>query len=402
MVMMIGRQYYVGKKVRLRRSCRDNGGNRKRHEGYGAVFPRQLGKPFKPSSLHLPGRKAAAAVRDARKTIAATLNCRETEIYFTSGGTEAINWALKGNARANRQHGRHIVSTEIEHHAVLNSIAALKSERYEATLVKPCEDGLICPDEFERAVRPDTIQMSCMLANNEIGTIEPVKELARIAHRHKADFFCDAVQAIGNIPIDLDKLGVDMLSISGHKIGAPKGIGLLYIKTGCMVSRYIDGGAQERGQRAGTENVPYIVGLAQAIKDAAFASKDKAGLKQKRDRLASELLKIPFSQINGTMEQRLAGNLNISFEFCEAESLLLLLDLAGICVSAGSACTAAKDEPSHVLKAIGLPEKTIRSSIRFSLGDENTDDDIEYIISQMHKITAQIRALSPEYGKLTS
>jgi cysteine desulfurase len=354
-----------------------------------------------PSSLHLLGRKAAAAVRDAGKSIADTLGCYESEIYFTSGGTEAINWAIKGNARANRHRGRHIVSTEIEHHAVLNSAAALKSEGYEATLVKPRGDGLISPDDFERAVRPDTIQMSCMLANNEIGTIEPVSELARISHRHKADFFCDAVQAMGNIPIDIDTLGADMLAISGHKIGAPKGIGLLYVRTGCMVSRYIDGGAQQRGHRAGTENVPYIVGLSQAIKDAAAASTDKSRLKQKRDRLASELLKIPFSRINGTMRQRLAGNLNMSFEFCESESLLLLLDLVGICVSAGSACMAGNDEPSHVLKAIGLPENIIRSSLRFSIGDENTDDDIDYIITQMNKVTAQIRALSPEYGKLT-
>lgn len=351
-----------------------------------------------PSSLHSPGRKAGAAVRDAGKSIADILGCYESEIYFTSGGTEAINWAIKGNARANRHRGRNIVSTEIEHHAVLNSAAALKSEGYEATFVNPGGDGLISPDDFERAIRPDTIQMSCMLANNEIGTIEPVSELARIAHKHKADFFCDAVQAAGNIPIDIDRLGADMLTISGHKIGAPKGIGLLYIRTGCMVSRYIDGGAQQRGQRAGTENVPYIVGLAQAIKDAAATSTDKRRLRQKRDRLAAELLKIPFSRINGTMCQRLAGNLNMSFEFCEAESLLLLLDLAGIC---GSACTAGMDEPSHVLKAIGLPENIIRSSIRFSLGDDNTDDDIDYIITQMNKVTAQIRELSPEYGKLT-
>ncbi|MCR5262582.1 MAG: cysteine desulfurase [Clostridiales bacterium] len=353
-----------------------------------------------PSGLYESGRRASKAVYESRQSIAASLGCRENEIYFTSGGTEADNWAIKGFARANRADGRHIVATAFEHHAVLNSLRSLEKEGFSYDLAEPDESGTVSPSSIEKLIRPDTILVCCMAANNEIGSIQPVKEIAAAAHRRGLAFFTDAVQAAGAIPIDIGDIGADMLSISGHKIHAPKGIGALYIKTGTKIDNLIDGGAQERGMRAGTENVPYIAGLARAVTDAADAA--RAGAEPKRiaamrDRLAAGLSELPYVRVNGGMEDRLPGNLNMCFEFVEGESLMLLLDMAGIAVSAGSACASRSSKPSHVLKAIGLPDRLIRSSIRFSLGDVNTEEDVDAIIAETKSAVERLRALSPEW-----
>ena len=356
-----------------------------------------------PSGLYESGRRAARALHEARETIAAALGCRENEVYFTSGGTEADNWAIKGYARANGERGRHIVASAIEHHAVLNSLKSLEREGFSFDLAVPDENGFISPDSVKRLIRPDTVLVCCMAANNEIGTIQPVKEIAAIAHAAGCGFFTDAVQAAGAMKINVSDIGCDMLSISGHKLGAPKGIGALYIKSGTKIYPLIDGGAQERGMRAGTENVPYAAGLARAVCDAAKAAEDGSEIKRiaaMRDRLAEGLAEIPYTRINGGMENRLPGNLNMSFEYVEGESLMLLLDMAGIAVSAGSACTSRSPRPSHVLKAIGVPDRLIRSSIRFSLGSMNTDDDVDFIIRETTDIVRRLRDLSPEYERL--
>ena len=270
-------------------------------------------------------------------------------------------------------------------------------------LIQPDETGIVSPESAERLIRPDTILVCCMAANNEIGTIQPIKEISAAAHRHRCAFFTDAVQAVGAIPVDIGGIGADMLSLSGHKLHAPKGVGALFIKTGTAIDSLIDGGAQERGMRAGTENVPYIAGLARAVTDAAKAVREGTAAKRiaaMRDRLAQGLSELPFTRVNGSMERRLPGNLNMSFEYTEGESLMLLLDMAGIAVSAGAACASRSARPSHVLKAIGLPEKLIRSSIRFSLGDINTDEDVDMIIAETKRIVGRLRSLSPEWEAL--
>ena len=351
-----------------------------------------------PSSLYSLGRKSAEAIAEARLKIADLLGAKANEIFFTSCGSESDNWAIKGAAHANMSKGKHIISTVYEHHAVLHTLDALKKDGFEVTLLEVDSEGLITPEQLGAAIRPDTILVAMMYANNEIGTILPIKELAEVAHAHKIPFFTDAVQAIGNIPVNVADLGVDMLSLSGHKIHAPKGIGALYVKTGTRLHNLIDGGGQERRRRGGTENVAYIVGLAKALEIAIEQLPDMERIRKMRDRLAEEISKIPATRINGSMEHRLPGNLNVAFEYIEGESLILLLDMAGIAASTGSACSTASLEPSHVLLSIGLPHEKAHGSLRLSLSHENTDEDVDYILEKLPPIVARLREMSPLYN----
>ncbi len=364
----------------------------------GAMLPYFGGDYGNPSSLYSLGRKASEAITEARNKIASLLGAKPNEIFFTSCGSESDNWAIKGAARANASKGKHIISTVFEHHAVLHTLEALKKEGFEVTLLDVDSEGLIKPDDLEAAIRPDTILVAMMYANNEIGTVLPIKELAEVAHAHKVPFFTDAVQAIGNIPVNVADLGVDMLALSGHKIHAPKGIGALYVKTGTRIHNLIDGGGQERRRRGGTENVAYIVGLAKALETAIEQLPDMERIKKMRDRLAEEISKIPATRINGSMTHRLPGNLNVAFEYIEGESLILLLDMAGICASTGSACSTASLEPSHVLLSIGLPHEKAHGSLRLSLSHENTDEDVDYILEKLPPIVQRLREMSPLYN----
>ena len=363
-----------------------------------AMMPYFTAEYGNPSSLYSLGQSSARAIAEAREKIASLLGAKPNEIFFTSCGSEADNWAIKGAARANASKGKHIISTVYEHHAVLHTLDALKKEGFEVTLLGVDSDGLIKPEELEAAIRPDTILVAMMYANNEIGTILPIKELCEVAHAHKIPFFTDAVQAVGNVPINVSELGVDMLSLSGHKLHAPKGIGALYIKTGTRIHNLIDGGGQERRRRGGTENVAYIVGLAKALEDAIAQLPDMERIKAMRDRLASEISKIPNTRINGSMTHRLPGNLNVAFEFIEGESLILLLDMAGIAASTGSACSTASLEPSHVLLSIGLPHEKAHGSLRLTLSHENTDEDVDYILEKLPPIVQRLREMSPLYN----
>ena len=350
-----------------------------------------------PSSLYRAGRENAAVILSAREKIASLLGAKPSEIYFTSCGSESDNWAIKGAAHANEKKGKHIITTCYEHHAVLHAMDSLKKEGFDVTYLKCDSGGMITPEQLEEAIRPDTTLCAVMFANNEIGTILPIKEMAAVAKKHGVTFFTDAVQAVGNVPIDVKDLGVDMLSLSGHKIHAPKGVGALYIKTGTRVSNLIDGGGQERGRRGGTENVAFIVGLAQALSDAVGSLPECERVKKMRDRLAEGLKKIPYSHLNGTMESRLPGNLNMSFEFIEGESLVLLLDLMGVMASTGSACSSASLEPSHVLLSIGLPVEIAHGSLRISLSKENTEEDVDYILEKVPEAVSKLREMSPLY-----
>jgi len=348
-----------------------------------------------PSSLYTKGRSALKIISDARERMAAVLGCRAGEIFFTASGSESDNWAIKGAARANQKKGRHIISTKIEHHAVLHTLASLEKEDYEVTYLDVDEKGLINAADVEAAIRPDTTLIAVMYANNEIGTIMPIKEISAVAKAHKITMFTDAVQAIGSIPVNVSELGADMLSLSGHKIRAPKGIGLLYVKTGTRIQNLIDGGGQERGKRGGTENTAYIAGLAKEIEDAAVTVPDMERLKKLRDRLAAEIMKIPRTRINGDMKNRLPGNLNVAFEGIEGESLVLLLDMAGISASTGSACSSASLEPSHVLLSLGIPAEKAHGSLRLTLSHGNTEDDVDYILEKLIPIVARLREMSP-------
>lgn len=349
-----------------------------------------------PSSQHAKGREAAALLDDARKRIASVFNCSANEIYFTSCGTESDNWAIKGAAYRMRKKGRtHIVTTAIEHHAVLHTCEALERDGFTVTYVGVDEDGLVKLDELRAAVTEKTAIVAVMYANNEVGTIEPIEEICEIAHAKGALMFTDAVQAVGNVDIDLAKLRVDMLSLSGHKIHAPKGIGMLFIRRGVVIEKLIDGGGQERRQRGGTENLPYIVGLARALEIARDKLPDNTRVAKMRDRLIDELTKIPYSKLNGHRTRRLPGNVNIGFEFIEGESMLLWLDISGICASTGSACSSASLEASHVLLAMGVPHEKAHGSLRLSISHETTDEDIDYIIETLPAIVKRLREMSP-------
>ena len=348
-----------------------------------------------PSSIYSIGRAARTAVEKARRQVAAALNTEPGEIYFTSCGTEADNWALKGSMRRWAAKGKkHLITAVFEHHAILHSARALEKEGFEVTYLPVTPEGLVDPAELEKAIREDTALVSIMLANNEIGTVQPIAELAAIAHAHGAWFHTDAVQAVGHIPVDVKALGVDMLSLSGHKFHAPKGVGALYVKKGILPNIFMDGGA-------GTENLASIVGLGEAITVAtASLEENMARITAMRDRLIDSLLRLPKTRLNGSREHRLPGNLNISFEGIEGESLLLRLDMAGICASSGSACTSGSLDPSHVLMAIGLKHEVAHGSLRLSLSELTTEEDIDYIIAQVPPIVEGLRAMSPVWEKI--
>ena len=353
-----------------------------------------------PSSLHKKGREAKAAITAARERIAELIGAKPNEIYFTASGSEADNWAIKGIAHAHMGRGRHIVSTKIEHHAVLHALESLEKEGFEVTYLDTDENGRVTPEQVASAVRVDTILVEVMFANNEIGTIEPIREIAAAVKdkNPKTFVFTDAVQAVGAIDVNVAELGVDMLSMSGHKIHAPKGIGALYIRNGVRIHNLIDGGGQERSRRGGTENVAYIVGFAKALEEAVAGIDESERVAKMRDRLIDEITKLPNTRLNGPREGRLPGNVNVSFEFIEGESLLLLLDMAGICASTGSACSSSSLEPSHVLLTIGVPVEQAHGSLRLSIGRDTTDADIDYILEKLPPIVERLRMMSPLYN----
>ena len=354
-----------------------------------------------PSSLYGIARHSKKAIDTARMQTAKALGADPDEIYFTSGGSESDNWAIKGVALANRKRGNHIITTQIEHHAVLHTCQYLEKEGFEITYLPVDRYGLVDPGDLEKAITDKTILISIMYANNEIGTTEPVVELAAVARKHKVYFHTDAVQAIGNIPIDVQSQNIDLLSLSAHKFYGPKGIGALYIKKGVRIDNLIHGGGQERKRRAGTENIAGIVGLGKAIELAtADIPGHNARIKAMRDRLIRGVLdKIPNSLLNGHPEKRLPGNFNVSFEFIEGESMLLLLDDEGVCASTGSACTSGSLEPSHVLLATGLPVELSHGSLRLTLGDANTEGDVDFVLEVLPRIVKKLRDMSPLYKK---
>ncbi len=355
-----------------------------------------------PSSLYKLGTESRSIIEKARNDIASCLNADSNEIYFTSGGSESDNWAIKGIMKEQKKLGKnHIITSAFEHHAVLHSLDALKSEGFEVTYLDVHENGIISLDELKSAIKENTGLVTIMTANNEIGTIQPIKEIGQICRENKIIFHTDAVQAIGNVHIDVKNQNIDLLSLSGHKFHGPKGIGALYIRKGIRIKNYIDGGAQERNKRAGTENIAGIVGLATAMVDACKNIDEKIKkVSQLRDRFIDEALKIERSRLNGDRHQRLPGNVNMCFEGIEGESLLLMLDLNGISASSGSACTSGSLDPSHVLLSIGLPHEIAHGSLRLSFNEENTIEDIEYILKVLPGIVQRLRNMSPLWERI--
>lgn len=354
------------------------------------------------SSIYSKGREAGWALKGAREQIASILGAQPNEIYFTSGGSESDNWAIKGAAATMAKRGKkHIITSAFEHHAVLHSCAALEKQGFEVTYVPVHENGIVRVEDIEAAIRPDTGLVTIMYANNEIGTVQPIKEIGALCRKHKIWFHTDAVQAFGHVPINVEEQNIDMLSVSGHKIHAQKGVGLLYVKRGVVLPNLIDGGAQERGKRAGTENIAGIVGLAKAM-EIASQNIEERGERTKvlRDKLIDNILKIERTRLNGDREQRLPGNVNISIEGIEGESLLLSLDMYGICASSGSACTSGSLDPSHVLLAIGLCHEVAHGSLRISLSDENTMEDVDRILEVLPGIVERLRSMSPLWEKI--
>lgn len=352
-----------------------------------------------PSSIYSLGSESKKAVTEAREIIAEKLGCKTNEIYFTAGGSEADNWALKAAAEAYKTKGKHIITSKIEHHAILHTCEYLEKQGYEITYLDVDEKGIVDLDQLEKAIREDTILISVMFANNEIGTIEPIKEIGAIAKKHNVIFHTDAVQAFGQVPINVDEYNIDMLSASGHKLNGPKGIGFLYIRTGLKLRSFVHGGQQERGRRAGTENVPGIVGLGAAVKRAFSIMEEKtAKEKELRDYFIQKLeVEIEHCWLNGDREKRLPNNVHFGFEFVEGESLLIKLDMAGICASSGSACTSGSLDPSHVLLAIGLPHERAHGSLRLTLSEETTKEDVDYTVSVIKETVEYMRNMSPLY-----
>ena len=350
-----------------------------------------------PSSLYSVGQKAKAALEEARQTVASCLGAEAGEIYFTSCGTESDNWAIKGAAHAMRKKGKdHIITSAFEHHAVLHTCQALEKEGFTVTYLPVHENGIVRPEELEAAITDRTGLVTIMYANNEIGTIQPIPEIGAICKKHGVWFHTDAVQAVGNVHIHVKEQNIDMLSLSGHKFHAPKGVGALYIRRGIAIPNLLDGGAQERGKRGGTENVAQIVGLAAGLKEAcATIDQRVARLSPLRDKLMDGLLKIDRCRVNGDREHRLPGNVSMCFQGVEGESLLLMLDLKGISASSGSACTSGSLDPSHVLLSIGLPHEVAHGSLRLSFGDYNTEEDIDYILEVLPPIIQRLRSMSP-------
>lgn len=365
-----------------------------------AMLPYFSEKYGNPSSVYSFAAQNKEVETSMREIIAKSLGSKTNEIYFTAGGSESDNWALKATAEAYKEKGKHIITTKIEHHAILHTADYLEKERgYEITYLDVDENGLVDPKDVEKAIRPDTILISVMFANNEIGTIEPIKEIGAIAKEHKILFHTDAVQAYGHVPINVDECNIDMLSASGHKFNGPKGIGFLYIRKGVKIRSFIHGGAQERKRRAGTENVPGIVGMGKAS-ELAFAEMDERIAKETelRDYLIARVLKeIPYSRLNGDPVKRLPNNANFCFRFIEGESMLIKLDMKGIYGSSGSACTSGSLDPSHVLLAIGLPHEIAHGSLRLTLSQDTTKEEIDYVVDSLKEIVADVRSMSPLY-----
>ena len=351
------------------------------------------------SSIYTLGSVSKKALNQARRTLAEYLGAKQEEIYFTAGGSEADNWALKAAAEAYAEKGKHIITTQIEHHAVLHTCEYLEKQGYEVTYVGVDENGIVKLKELEAAIRPDTILISVMYANNEIGTLQPIREIGQLAHDRGILFHTDAVQAFGQLPMNVDELHIDMLSASAHKVNGPKGVGCLYIRSGLKLRNLIHGGAQERSRRAGTENIPGIVGFGKAIERAVRIMSEKTRKETElRDYLIDQIYeKIPYCRLNGDRSRRLPGNVNFSFQFIEGESLLIMLDMKGICGSSGSACTSGALDPSHVLLAIGLPHEIAHGSLRLTLSEENTREEMDAVVEAIAEIVGKLRAMSPLY-----
>ena len=367
-----------------------------------AMLPYYTEKYGNPSSLYAVGREAKKALEEARENVANHLGALPNEIFFTSGGSEADNWAIKGVAHELAKKGKkHIITSKFEHHAVLHTTEALEKEGFEVTYLEVYENGIVKPEDVEKAIREDTALVTIMYANNEIGTIQPISEIGAICKKHCVLFHTDAVQAVGNVKINVKEENIDLLSLSGHKLHAPKGVGALYVRRGIRLPNLISGGAQERGKRAGTENVAGIVALSVAM-DEAYANLDErnARLIRMRDRLIEGASKIERSRLNGDAVKRLPGNFNMCFEGIEGESLLLKLEFAGICASSGSACTSGSLDPSHVLLAIGLPHEIAHGSLRISFSDQNTEEDVDYILEVLPGIVSYLRDISPLWDEI--
>ena len=364
-----------------------------------AMLPYFTEKFGNPSSIYSISSENKKAITDAREVIAKTINTTPENIYFTAGGSESDNWALKATADAYASKGKHIITTKIEHHAILHTCEYLETKGFEITYLDVDENGLVKLDELTAAIRPDTILISVMFANNEIGTIEPIAEIGKIAHEHGVLFHTDAVQAYTQVPIDVEAMNIDMMSTSGHKINGPKGIGFLYIRKGVKIKSFIHGGAQERHRRAGTENVTGIIGLAKAAEIATANMKERTAEEIKvRDHLIERIEKeIPYAKLNGDRVKRLPNNVNFSFQFVEGESMLILLDSKGICASSGSACTSGSLDPSHVLLAIGLPHEIAHGSLRLTISDQITMEDADYVVDNLKEIVNHLREMSPLY-----
>ena len=364
-----------------------------------AMLPYFTEKFGNPSSIYSISSENKKAITDAREVIAKTINTTPENIYFTAGGSESDNWALKATADAYASKGKHIITTKIEHHAILHTCEYLETKGFEITYLDVDEHGLVKLDELTAAIRPDTILISVMFANNEIGTIEPIAEIGKIAHEHGVLFHTDAVQAYTQVPIDVEAMNIDMMSTSGHKINGPKGIGFLYIRKGVKIKSFIHGGAQERHRRAGTENVTGIIGLAKAAEIATANMKERTAEEIKvRDHLIERIEKeIPYAKLNGDRVKRLPNNVNFSFQFVEGESMLILLDSKGICASSGSACTSGSLDPSHVLLAIGLPHEIAHGSLRLTISDQITMEDADYVVDNLKEIVSHLREMSPLY-----
>lgn len=364
-----------------------------------AMLPYFTEKFGNPSSIYGFAAANKKVITDVRETIAKSLNAPAQDIYFTAGGSESDNWALKATAEAYASKGNHIITTKIEHHAILHTCEYLEKKGFEVTYLDVDENGIVKLDQLRAAIRPTTILISIMFANNEIGTIQPIEEIGAIAKEHGVLFHTDAVQAYGQLPIDVEKLHIDMLSASGHKLNGPKGIGFLYIRKGLKLRSFVHGGAQERSRRAGTENVTGIVGLGKAVEIAIDTMEERTAKEQAmRDHLIDRILaEIPYARLNGDRHKRLPNNVNISFQFVEGESLLIMLDMKGICASSGSACTSGSLDPSHVLLAIGLPHEIAHGSLRMTLGDENTMEEMDYVVDQLKEIVGKLRSMSPLY-----
>ncbi len=367
-----------------------------------AMIPALTENYGNPSSLHALGQTSNQALDEARRTVAECLGAQPNEIYFTSGGSEADNWAITQLAEQGKKKGKnHLITTTFEHHAVLHTVKRLEKNGFEVTYLDVHEDGIVRPEELAAAIRPETALVTIMYANNEIGTIQPIEELAKVCHEKGVLFHTDAVQAVGHLPINVKEQGIDLLSLSGHKFHGPKGVGALYCRRGVRLTNFIEGGAQERNRRAGTENLPGICGMAAALKEAVdHLEENTRKVTAMRDKLIEGIRTIPCSRINGSLEHRLPGNVNACFEGIEGESLLLRLDLMGICASSGSACTSGSLDPSHVLLAIGLPKEIAHGSLRLSLDEVNTMEEVDYTLEQLPKILETLRDMSPVWEQM--